>query len=238
MELFPFSKDIELNQSGKSLFVNYQKVIEHIGPILTEHRREVIDRVVQNRIYKTSVVLDGLHDRGNVSAVMRTAEALGFVSFHVVESAAKFKEANRVTKGADKWLEVERWKEPTSCIRKLKDQGLKIVCTSLEASVPISEIDFSVPTALVLGNERDGVSQEFLKASDARVILPMTGFVQSYNISVAASIALYHVWNEAFTKHMQRMTEEEVKVMRAHYYLRSLDSAEKTLRELAARGTI
>lgn len=235
MGLFPYTTEIEL---GSGLKVPYQKVLEHIGPLLTESRRKVIDHAAFGRIVHTSVVLDGLHDRGNVSAVMRTAEALGFVNFHVVESAAKFKEANRVTKGADKWLEVTRWKQPGECIARLKAEGLKIVCTSLEASRPIAEVDFSTPTALVLGNERDGVSPEFLAASDERVILPMTGFVQSYNISVAASIALYHVWTEVYQKAGIHLTSEQVKIITAHYYLRTLDSAEQSLRELITRGKL
>ncbi|MFB6375356.1 MAG: TrmH family RNA methyltransferase, partial [Bradymonadaceae bacterium] len=114
-----------------------------------------IAEVVAERTYHITTVLDGIYDRGNTSAVIRTAEALGYQSMHVVESQKHFKEANRVTQGTDKWLDIERYDTPEACIPVLRDRGYRIVATELEASRPIGEVDFSKPTALVFGNERD-----------------------------------------------------------------------------------
>jgi tRNA (guanosine-2'-O-)-methyltransferase len=97
-----------------NLSVHYQLVLDHIGPLLTTERRQKIDRVVAGRNFETAVVLEGIYDRGNISAVMRTAEGLGFANFHVIETQEKFKEANRVTQGADKWVEVQKWKRQPS----------------------------------------------------------------------------------------------------------------------------
>ena len=79
---------------------------------VTERRRARIDAVVDHRNYSVVPVLDGLYDRGNVSAVMRSAEGLGFGELHVIESMEDFKAANRVTRGAEKWLDVRKWSTP------------------------------------------------------------------------------------------------------------------------------
>lgn len=211
--------------------VHHELVIKLIGPLLTEERRQKIDRVVEGRNFSNAVVLEGIYDRGNISAVMRTAEALGFVNFHVIETQEKFKEANRVTQGADKWTEVQKWKTTREAVMHLKSKGHKIVATSLEASKPIHEIDWTVPTALVLGNEKEGITQEMFELSDERVIIPMAGFVQSFNISVAGALSLYHIYRERIARFGKcaDVTEEQKQILRAHYYLRTQDSAEQVL---------
>ena len=213
------------------------EVIDLLGPRLTEHRRERIAEVIGERTYHVCTVLDGLYDRGNTSAVIRTAEALGYQSMHVVESQKHFKEANRVTQGTDKWLDIERYKEPESCIPVLRERGYRIVATELEASTPIAEVDFSEPTALVFGNERDGVSEPMLAEADERCILPMVGFAQSYNISVGAAIALYHIYERRVAEVGKQgdLDDEQQRVLRALYYLRSVDHPEKLLRGLLRR---
>ncbi len=138
-------------------------------------------------------VMDGIYDKGNVSAVMRSVEALGFLDVHVCETQEGFKASNRITQGTDKWLNVTKWADAKPCADALKARGFQIVSTDLNAAVPLSEVDFSIPTAIVFGNERDGVCKEFLEASDKNVIIPMHGFAQSFNISVAAAITLYHI---------------------------------------------
>lgn len=228
--MFPLPPDISL-LDGK-LTVTPDQVLEHIYPLLTEERRSKIERVVPARCFDISVVLESIYDRGNISAVMRTAEGLGFSNFHVVETFSKFKEANRVTQGADKWVETKKWKKSSDFIKYAKENKIRICVTSLEASKPISEVDFSTPLALVLGNEKDGVSPEMIEAADERIIIPMPGFVQSFNISIAGAISMYHIYQDRLRKlgKVSDVTEEQIKILKAHYALRTLDSAEAILR--------
>ncbi len=221
---FPLSAEISLEAGLKA---HYEIVNKMIGPLLTEDRLKKIDRVVAGRNFSNAVVLEGIYDRGNISAVMRTAEAFGFVNFHVIETQEKFKEANRVTQGADKWTEVQKWKTTKECILELKKRGHKIVATSLEASKPIHEIDWTVPTALVLGNEKEGITREMLELSDERVIIPMNGFVQSFNISVAGALSLYHIYLTRMQKlgRSADVTPVEQDILRAYYYMRTQDSS-------------
>lgn len=229
---FPYKPEIEINSRLK---VHYQDVLKEIYPLLTPERRQKIEKVSRERNFSNAVVLEGIYDRGNISAVMRSAEGMGFAHFHIIETGEKFKEANRVTQGADKWVETKKWKSTRDCIQHLKDQGHRIIVTSLEASKPIDQIDFHQKTAFVLGNEKSGVSDEMLRLSDERVILPMTGFVQSYNISVAGALGLYHIFherNQAKKKSLLPefdLNETEMDILKALYALRTLDSAASIL---------
>jgi len=213
------------------------EVLDLVGARLTDNRRERIAEVVAERTYHICTVLDGIYDRGNTSAVIRTAEALGYQSMHVVESQEHFKEANRVTQGTDKWLDIERYDTPEECIPVLRDRGYRIVATELEASKPIGEVEFGEPTALVFGNERDGVSEEMLEAADERCIVPMVGFAQSYNISVSAAIALYHLYERRVAERGRQgdLDADEQRILRAIYYLRSIDNPAKLIRGLLKR---
>lgn len=226
--MFPFGPEIQLNAN---LSVHYSVVLQNIAPLLTLNRKNRIDQVVNHRNFSNCMVLEGIYDRGNISAVMRTAEGLGFANFHVIETQEKFKEANRVTQGADKWVEVKKWKTTSEAVKAIKQQGYQLVVTTLEASKPIEEIDFTVPTALVLGNEKDGASREMIEAADHRIIIPMNGFVQSFNISVAGAISMYHIYRERMQKlgHNGDLTEEQKNILKAYYYMRTQDSAADVL---------
>ncbi len=236
MSFFPLSAKIPVREN---LQVHHKLVVDTIGPLLTPERLAKIERVVSGRNFSNAIVLEGIYDRGNISAVMRTAEAFGFVNFHIIETQEKFKEANRVTQGADKWTEVQKWKTTSECIRDLKKKGHKIVATSLEASKPIEEIDWTVPTALVLGNEKDGISKEMFELSDERVIIPMSGFVQSFNISVAGALSLYHIYIKRMAEFgkVADVTDEEKEILKAHYYLRTQDSGADILQRLFSQTT-
>lgn len=219
-----------------NLTVHYQLVLDHLYPLITQERQKRFDQVIDARTFQIATVVEGLYDRGNVSAVMRSAEAFGFAPFHIIESLEKFKNANRVTRGAEKWLESKKWKTSSEAIAYLKNEGRKLIVTSLDANVAIDDIDFSEPVALVLGNEKEGVSKEMLESADYRIKLPMYGFVQSFNISVAAALGLYHISQQRKAKGIRsELSESQKNILRAHYTLRTLDSGHAQLRELLAR---
>lgn len=228
--MFPFDLNLEINSD---LHLNFQVVMQTIWPLLTEERRQKITRVAAGRCFDIAVVMDGIYDRGNISAVLRTGEGMGFANFHVIESQEKFKEANRVTAGADKWVEIKKWKSPTPCIAELKKSGFRILSTTLQPhSKPLHEIDFSIPSAIVLGNEKDGVSEEMIRASDECIMIPMPGFVQSFNISVAGAISMYHILRERQRMQtQQKLTLQQQEILKAVYSLRTLDSATAILKE-------
>lgn len=235
--MFSLTNEISiLNGAHK---VTTEDVMKHVYPLLTPDRRSKIERVAEGRCFDISVVLESIYDRGNISAVMRTAEGLGFSNFHIIETFEKFKNANRVTQGADKWVESKKWKKTSDFIDYAKKNKIRICVTSLEAAKPIHEVDFTTPLALVLGNEKDGVSKEMLEAADERVIIPMPGFVQSFNISVAGALSLYQIYQDRLRRlgRVADVTPEQIEILKAQYALRTLDSAEEILAAARSRSS-
>ena len=216
--LFPFHSEIFDSFSEED-------ILNRLSSMITEERDLRMDQVIAGRTNHFVPIMENIYDRGNISAAMRSAEAFGFLNFNIVENKnQKFKSANRVTQGADKWLNVTDYDKPEDCVKNLKSDGFQIFCTHLEASRPISEIDFTEPTALVFGNEKDGVSKEMVRLSDGNVIIPMIGFSQSFNISVAAAISFYHVYLER-VRHLQKngdLTDAEKMKLKAHYVIQTL----------------
>lgn len=214
------------------------EIWETLGTRLTVERQHKIKQVCRRRSQALVPVLENIYDRGNISAVMRSAEAFGFYRFQIIDVAnTKFKAANRVTKGSDKWLQVETFSDVESCVQKLKGRGYKIYATHLEASVSIEEVDFTHASAVVFGNEKEGVSKQMLDLVDGRFVLPMLGFSQSFNISVAASLAFSYV--HYAQKEAQGgplfLDEREQGILAANYVLRSFDNPEALLKELMTR---
>ena len=215
---------------GKRLTAS--EVLKLVEPYLTPERQAKIREVVALRTCNVVPVLENIYDRGNVSAVLRSAEAHGFQCAHVIEIGEKFKSSARVTQGADKWLDVRRWKSTLECTAELKRQGFQIAATHLDKNaVPIGEVDFTKPTAIVFGNEKDGISQEMIAQADQTVVIPMQGFVQSFNISVAGAIAFYHILQERIRRLGKSgdLTEQEQLILRAEFSLRSSKNSDRLL---------
>ncbi|MBA2664127.1 MAG: RNA methyltransferase [Bradymonadaceae bacterium] len=213
-----------------------ERLVELLEAHITPARRQRIESVLAERTFTVVPVLDGIYDQGNVAAVLRSTEALGFGGVHVIESLDIFKKSQRISQGAEKWLEVERWPSASECGRALKERGFQIVATHLEAAVPIEAIDFTRPTAMVFGNERDGVSEQMLEMADVRCVIPMLGFVQSFNISVAGAISLYHIVRDRIARqgHHGDLSERERAILRAVYYVRALKTPERLVPRLLA----
>ena len=207
------------------------EVIAVLAPFVSVERRARIEEVVGGRTVSVVPVLEGLHDRGNASAVLRSAEAMGLQQVHVIELLNKFKKANRVTQGAEKWLDIARWETTRACVEHLKAAGYRIVATAMEDSHPIDEVAFDKPTALVFGNEHEGVTSEMFALSDERVRIPMGGFTRSFNISVAAALAFYHIRQDRIRRlgrHGDLMPDQRTRLT-ASYYMRSVGNAEQVL---------
>ena len=155
-------------------------------------RKRRVDEVVQSRTRTLTVVMEAFGDPQNVNAVLRTCEAFGVQELHVVEGPMKPWDRNKkISQNADKWLDVRRWGSTRECLGHLRAEGFAIYATHLdERARPLGELSFAGKVALVFGNEHRGVSDEALALADASYAIPMRGFVQSFNVSVAAAISL------------------------------------------------
>lgn len=160
--------------------------------LLLEPRRERIEQVIANRTRTVTVVLDRLEDTFNMAAVLRTCEAMGLQDVHVIRNPdAPFAPNSKVTQGSDKWLDLHVHGDFKSCAKHLKERGYRVLASAIApGATSLFELKFDQPIAMVFGNERFGVSEEVLTHSDGTFWIPMYGFVQSMNISAAASACI------------------------------------------------
>jgi len=163
--------------------------------LLTPERLARIDAVISARLRSVTVVLDRLLDAHNVAAVLRTAEGMGLARVHVVSHDASDEAAHRrVTQDAHKWLEVEKHPSGAQAARELIGLGFAVFAGHLDPAARSSlDIPVDRPVALLFGNEHEGPSAETLAACTGTFRIPMAGFTQSFNVSVAAGIALSQI---------------------------------------------
>ncbi len=161
----------------------------------TSEPRTRFARAEANRQRDLHVVIEDLYNERNASSVLRTAEAVGVGTVHVVRTDdLRLELAPRVSKGAERWLTVEFYEEPGSCIARLREAGVAIYCTALaEDAIDFREADYTRPCAVVLGNEAEGASQTCVAMADACILIPMMGMLQSLNVNAAAGAVLYEV---------------------------------------------
>lgn len=160
--------------------------------LLLEPRRERIEQVVAARTRSVTVVLDRLEDSFNMAAVLRTCEGMGLQDVHVIRNPdAPFAPNSKVTQGCDKWLDLHVHRDFKSCAEQLKANGYRVLASAIRpGATSLFELRFDEKVAMVLGNERFGVSEEVLTYSDGTFWIPMRGFSQSLNISAAASACI------------------------------------------------
>ena len=190
---------------------------------LVPERKARIDAVVAQRTRTLTVVMETFCDPQNVNAVLRTCEAFGVQTLHAIEGPMKPYDRNkRISQNADKWLEVTRWKSTRECLESLRQQGFAIYATHLgEGSVALGGLSFAGKVALVFGNESRGVSDEALALADARYVIPMRGFSQSLNVSVAAAVSIATAVDrrEAERGRHGDLSEAEAEALRQRFYV-------------------
>lgn len=233
---FPFANSFQLGRSDPQS-VTASQIIDIIGPIISKDRIAAIEKVCQGRSFDTVLIAERLYDMGNLSAVCRSSDAMGFGGLHYVTNRS-YKQSKRSSAGAHKWLDVQVWDETADCLAHVKSLGYQVLATHLsEDAISISEVDWTKPTAIIMGNEKQGVSPEALAAADARIIIPMDGFVDSYNISVASALLLWEAKRGRLEKlgHHGNLSEAEREILKAVYFLRHKGRAKQFISELLNR---
>ncbi len=163
--------------------------------MLNEKRITRIDDVLSKKQPDLQVMLDNLHSSQNLSAIIRSADAVGVLDvYYATKEDESLRIHKTITQGAHRWTHRYRMHDDhkVSFIKEKKTQGFQVVVTHLEEqAVSFREVDYTKPTLLVMGNEKEGVSSEIVKLADEIIIIPMQGMVQSLNVSVATGLILY-----------------------------------------------
>ena len=150
--------------------------------------REVLARRQDDLV----IVLENIHDAHNASAILRSCDAFGVGAVALCYTDQVFpKISSGAAANVQKWLQIERYESVAECVAALRERSLRIYATELDGEpLDYLEVDWRGPSAIVLGNEHRGCSEEMLAAADARVRISMQGFVGSLNVSVAAAVLL------------------------------------------------
>ncbi len=154
-------------------------------------RAERVREVLSSRLASIVAICVNFEDPRNAAAILRTCEALGILEVFVIEEDFPFQPAPKVTHGAEKWVKLRRFRRATPAFQELRERGFRIFAATPQGSMVLEEIPVDSPLALVFGNEKEGLNPEILAQCDGTFRIPMFGFSQSLNVSVAAGIALY-----------------------------------------------
>lgn len=161
---------------------------------MTPERFQTICKVLRQRQPDLTVITDEVHKARNLSAIVRTCDAVGIQEFHCVEPVKGYRGFRGTALGSHKWVDTILHTDVTSGIRHLKERGFKIVAAHLSPeAVDFRAVDYTVATALLMGTEKEGVSAAALELADEQVMIPMMGMVESLNVSSACAIILTEV---------------------------------------------
>ncbi|MBQ3059560.1 MAG: RNA methyltransferase [Desulfovibrio sp.] len=181
----------------------------------TPRRKARFREVISYRQPDLTLVLANIHDPHNVSAIYRSCDAFGVSEVHLYYTDTPFPALGRKSSAsARKWVDSVRHKDEASLFTCLRERGFQILATSCESSArPLRQWDFTLPTAIVMGNEHSGVNAELLARADGHLYIPMYGMIQSFNVSVAAAVILAEAARQREAAGMYarpRLSEEEM----------------------------
>ncbi len=168
-------------------------------------RSEKIKKVLSKKQTDLAVVFEGVNNPHNVYAITRTCDSIGILDIFAVyknnEMPSPQKSGKRSSSSGNKWIKINHRDKIDECIQELKDKNFTICCTDLRKdSISIYDFDFTKKIALIVGNERYGVSEEVSKNSDYNLYIPMEGMIRSLNVSVATAIILYEAYRQRLLK--------------------------------------
>lgn len=223
--------------------IQKKELLVYLKQFVTHQRQEKIKTLLKIRTRHIAVVLEDLYQSANISAIMRTCDALGVQDVHCVELRNQIAINKGISLGAAKWLTIDRYQQqpnetnnPTlECVLALKKQGYTIVATSPHATMPVSQLSLDKKVAFLFGTEDQGLTEEAINAADQIVEIPMYGFVESFNVSVSAALCLYdatlRLRASAIDWHLSEQAQEELELDWIRASLDHADVLERTFFE-------
>jgi tRNA (guanosine-2'-O-)-methyltransferase len=158
----------------------------------TPRRFHRVRAVLDRRQPDLTILMEDVQVPRNLAAILRSCDAVGVLEAHAVWPGGRLKISRPASGGNRKWLPVHKHRTLAAALDRLRSQGLRVLAAHPTAdAVPFREMDFTLPTALLLGNEDDGLTPEALAGADAVVTIPMEGMGTSLNVSVAAALLLF-----------------------------------------------
>lgn len=212
-------------------------LLRYLQNYMTEERSMRFQEVLKFRTRHFTIAVEDVHKERNASAIVRTADCFGIQNVHIIENQNEYQISESISKGAEKWVNVHIYDEKSNntgaCISDLKNMGYQIIATSphISGSGP-DDFDISKKSAFFLGGEKEGLTDEVLHKADGYIRIPMYGFTESYNISVAGALLLY-----SLTRRLQRseinwrLSDAEQLELQLDWTIKTIASSENLIKK-------
>jgi len=218
-------------------------ITEHLSPFVRPQRVERLRDVAARRTRYLTALVEGVHDPHNLSACIRSCDAFGLQQLHIVpEHRLPFRLSPVIASGATRWVTVHIHDTVEQALEVLHAEGYRVAATDLGGETeptPVGDVRVDAPLCIAFGNEHEGISQTLRDACDERVRIPMYGFVESFNISVAFALAVGNLRERAI-KHTGKvgdLTPGELTLLLDRWLYDDVPRAPSVLRELARRAS-
>tara|TARA_B100000902_G_scaffold63639_1_gene70377 strand:- start:8191 stop:8859 length:669 start_codon:yes stop_codon:yes gene_type:complete len=213
------------------------KKIIYLKNFISDKRWNLFQKKIEERTKYITIVLEDIFQPHNISATIRSADCFGIQDVHIIENNNIFKDDSEISLGSSKWINILQYNNKKhntkDAINKLKDKGYQIIA----ATPHNSDFDLFDPslinkkTAIIFGSEKDGCSNTSIELSDKKMKIPMYGFTESFNISVAVALTLQHfIFNLRKSKinwKMNKKEREETILQWLRNSIKSSDNIEK-----------
>lgn len=207
--------------------------LNFLEDFVSEKRKETFHKVLENRTQHFTVVLEDIFQPHNSSAVIRSCDIFGLQDVHIIQNKYSSKVSRHVAKGSQKWLNIKKYNQTATntqdCLDTLRNNGYQIIATTPHNdSCVLHEFDITKKAAFVFGVEKEGVSEYTMNQADGFLKIPMVGFTESLNISVAAAIILQDVTTKLRASEIDwKLSEKEKEILYADWIQKSIKSIKK-----------
>jgi len=202
--------------------------LEYLQDFITSDRKQKIREVLQKRTNFITIALEDVYQLHNTSAVMRSCEIFGIQNLHVIEQRFGKRVDTEIAMGAQKWVDIHRYQNMQDAVGSLKSKGYQIIATTPnDNTISLENFKLTKPAAVLFGTEKFGLSEEVMQQADVKLKIPMYGFTESFNISVAASLVLFYLTNQMRKSPLPwQLSEEEI-------LNKSIDWTQKSIKSLS-----
>ena len=209
---------------------------------MTDKRSERFEEVLQFRTRYLTVAVEDVYQERNASAIVRTADCFGIQDVHIIENFNEYKLSEGIAKGSEKWVDVHIYDRAENnsldCINQLQEKGYRIIASSPHNSQrTIPELEIDTPTAIFLGGEKGGLSGTVLDQAEEFVTIPMFGFTESFNLSVAGALILQELTRKLHDSGLAwQLSEEEKSDLRLEWTIKTVASSKELIKKFIQSG--
>ncbi|MFT6369888.1 MAG: tRNA (guanosine-2'-O-)-methyltransferase [Maribacter sp.] len=207
------------------------QLLTYLEGFISEERRKRFISVLNKRTKYITLALEDVFQMHNTSAVIRSCDVFGVQEVHFIQNRNASELDKNIAMGAQQWVDVHRHKNTMDCIKVLKNKGYQIIATTPHNdSVLLHDFKIKDKVALFFGTERDGLSSVALEQADGFLKIPMKGFTESLNISVAAAIILHNITDKLIQTDIPwQLTHSEKLIKRLEWTKKSIKSIDNIL---------